>query len=130
MSKISNIQNRFKDVKIEKGSIGIRLYKWTEEEFFEYGGFADDVNEGKMTKAEMLREIAFKILKKDDGTTTKEDVKNVSVFDKKMLLEEQLKMSGADLSELDDEKKKEFTPKKELTTSERTQNLRKALSNQ
>ena len=129
MSKISNIQNRFKDVKIEKGTIGIRVYKMTEEEFFEYAEIIDLINNSEKTQADMLREMAYKILKKDDSTTTVEDVKNVSVFDKKTLVEELLKMSGMDISE-SDEKKNKSIPKKELTTLERTQNLRNALSNQ
>lgn len=129
MSKISNIQNRYKDVKIENGSIGIRLYRWTEEEFFEYAEFADAVNKGEKSKSEMLREMTYKILKKDDSTTTREDVKNVNVFDKNTLMEEQMKMSGMDTSEFEDEKKKAFTPKKVLNTSERTLNLRNAVSN-
>ena len=82
-----------------------------------------------LSDKEKFENIQTKKAKKDDKTTTREDVKNVSVFDKKMLLEEQLKLSGVDMSEIDDEKKKVSTQKKELTTLERTSNLRKALSN-
>jgi len=130
MSKISNITNRYKDVKIENNTIKVRLYRWTEEEFFEYAKLSDDVNSGKITQSEMFRELAYRILKKDDNTTTREDVKNVLVFDKKMLIEEQLKLSGLDLNSFDDKKKTRFTQKKKLTTLERTKNLRKALLNQ